>query len=91
MASMVVHQVHYPFPQFVADCVGESVRDLLPWDMSTDSFEGALRPAAYFEDVVPADRGSAGAVAIFLETRHVVYLHSACLANCLYRDSVVFC
>ncbi len=91
MASMIVHQVHYPFPQFAADCVGESVRDLLPWDMSTDSFEGALHPATSFEDVVPADRGSAGAVAIFLETRHVVYLHSARLANCLYRDSVVFC
>ncbi len=90
MASMVGHQVHYPFSQLVADCVGKSVRDLLPWDMSSNSFEGAFCPAASFEDVVPADRGSAGAVAIFLETRHVVYLHSARLANCLYRDSVVF-
>ncbi len=90
MDLMVGHQVYYPFSQLVADCVGESIRDLLPWDMSSGSFEGAFHPAASFEDVVPVDRGSASAVTIFLETRHVVYLHSARLANCLYRDSVVF-
>ncbi len=52
--------------------------------MAANALYGAFGPAASLENVVPADCGMAGAVAIFGESWQVVYWDAACLANCFY-------
>jgi hypothetical protein len=80
---MIVDEVSYSFSQFVAHRIDEAIREVLSWDVAANLFEGAFGPSASLDEVVPADGGKAGAVAIFGETWQVVHWDIACLANCL--------
>jgi hypothetical protein len=70
---MVVDEVSYSLSQFVAHSIDEATREVLSWDVAADLFEGAFGPSTSFDEVVPADGGTAGAVAIFGETWQVVH------------------
>jgi hypothetical protein len=65
---MVVDYVSYSLSQFVANCLGEAICEFLAWNMAANALLREFGPAASLEDVVPADCGTAGAVAVFGES-----------------------
>jgi hypothetical protein len=78
-----VDEVSYSLSQFVAHSIDEAICEFLLWDVAANSFEGALGPSAFLDEVVPADGRTAGALVIFGKTWQVIHRDVACLANCL--------
>ncbi len=73
MAPMVVDEISYSLSQFVTHSINEAIHEVLLWDMAADLFEGAFGSSASLDEVIPADGGTAGAVAIFGKTWQVVH------------------
>jgi hypothetical protein len=75
---MVVDEVSYSLSQFVPHSIDEAIHEVLSWDVAANSFEGAFGPSTSLDEIVPADGGMAGAVAIFGKTWQVVHWEVAC-------------